>query len=205
MSSVKNLKQALMPVIWLNCIFCIGIFEIPKNRPRYYLSAFYVIAILIGYSIFFYNGSDILQKTLVFNHVMFYVILGINALVAVLAIILFWKKSEGMNSIIKKNEIVDDTLEALGIKKEYEKIFRNILFLVAIWTVTIIVIFNMSILWTYREIGYWYSFYGAVCVGFPLTINFVIDLTFASLIRQVNIFSRKYSNNKKVYPKNYNC
>ncbi|XP_028050212.1 gustatory receptor 68a [Monomorium pharaonis] len=186
MSSVKNLKQAFMPIIWLNCIFCVGVFEIPINRPRFFLSVFYVIVILTGYSIFFYKGIFISQKITQHEFLMLDIVLAINILVAILAIILFWRKSECTNTIIKRNNITDNTLEALGIKKEYEKIYRNVWFLVTIWTVCIIIIMITCMLWGYHEIGYWYAFCRAICICFPVTVNSIIDLTFVSFIRCVH-------------------
>jgi len=94
MSNVRNLKQAIVPIIWLNCIFCMGIFEIPINRPRYFFSIFYVISIIIGYFTIFYKGIDIFQQAFAYEFMIFHFVLGINILVAILAIILFWWKSE---------------------------------------------------------------------------------------------------------------
>ncbi|KYQ60714.1 hypothetical protein ALC60_00339, partial [Trachymyrmex zeteki] len=190
MSGVRNLKQAVMPIIWLNCIFCMGIFEIPINRPRYFLSIFYVISIMTGYFIMFYKGIYIFQQAFAFEYIIFHVVLGINILVAVLAIILFWWKSENINIIIKKNYIVDNTLEALGIKREYQKLFRNFLSLMALWLTGIITISILHIMWAYISIGYWFAFYSCICFIFPVMINSVVDLTFASFIRQVICFSK---------------
>ncbi|KYN42743.1 hypothetical protein ALC56_02545 [Trachymyrmex septentrionalis] len=190
MSSVRNLKQAVMPIIWLNCIFCMGIFEIPINRPRYFFSIFYVISIMIGYFIILYKGIDIFQQAFDYEFMIFHYVLGINILVAILAIILFWWKSENINIIIKRSNIVDNTLEALGIKREYQKNFRNILFLMALWLTGMIIICILHIMWTYINVGYWFAFYSCICFIFPIMINSVIDLTFASFIRQVICFSK---------------
>jgi len=94
MSGVKNLKQTVMPIIWLNCVFCMGIFEIPINRPRYFLSVFYVISMMTGYFILLYEEIHIFQKAFNYEFTIFNFVLGVNILVAVLAIILFWWKSE---------------------------------------------------------------------------------------------------------------
>ncbi|XP_011050417.1 PREDICTED: uncharacterized protein LOC105143665 [Acromyrmex echinatior] len=190
MSSVRNLKQAVMPIIWLNRIFCMGIFEIPINRPRYFFSIFYVISIMIGYFIILYKGIDIFQQAFAYEFIIFHFVLGINILVAILAIILFWWKSENINIMIKRNNIVDNTLEALGIKREYQKHFRNILSLMALWLTGMIIICILHIMWTYINVGYWFAFYSCICFIFPIMINSVVDLTFASFIRQVICFSK---------------
>ncbi|KYM95499.1 hypothetical protein ALC62_13929, partial [Cyphomyrmex costatus] len=183
MSSVKSLKQAIMPIIWLNCIFCMGIFEIPINRPRYFLSIFYVISIMIGYFIILYKGIYIIEESFSHEFTIFYYVLGVNLFVAVLAIFLFWWKSQNMNNLIKRNSIADNTLEALGMKRDYHKLFRNILSLVAIWLIGMTTISILHIMWMYIDTGYWYIFYSCICVSFPIMINSVIDLTFASFIR----------------------
>ncbi|KAG5336664.1 GR68A protein, partial [Acromyrmex charruanus] len=182
MSGVKNLKQAVMPIIWLNCIFCMGIFEIPINHPRYFLSIFYVISIMTGYFIIFYKGIHIFQQAFAFEFIIFHFVLGVHVLVAVLAIILFWWKSENMTNIIKSNAIADHTLNTLGIKMEYEKTSRNILNFVAIWSVCTITVNILYIIWLYHDIGCWITLYSCICICFPITINSVVELTFASLI-----------------------
>lgn len=93
-SDVKSLKQALMPIIWLNCLFCMGIFEIPVNRPRFLLSAFYAILMTITYFLLLYKSITIFQQLWAIEFVIFYCVLAINILVAIFVIILFWRKSE---------------------------------------------------------------------------------------------------------------
>ncbi|XP_071572233.1 uncharacterized protein [Temnothorax nylanderi] len=185
MWSVKNLKQAVMPIIWLNCICCMGIFEIPINRPRYYLSAFYVISMSAGYFVVIYKIIHIFQKILIREFMIFYFVIAFNILAAVLAIILFWLKTENMNNIIKRNSIADNTLEALGIKSEYQKTFRNILCLTALWVVSIITLIIIHVAWLYRDNDYWALLYCTICICFPIVINSVVDLTLASFIRCV--------------------
>ncbi|KYM95498.1 hypothetical protein ALC62_13928 [Cyphomyrmex costatus] len=180
MSRVKNLKQAIMPIIWLNCIFCMGIFEIPINRPRYFLSIFYVISIMTGYFITFYKGFHIFQQAFAYEFIIFHFVLGVHVLVAVLTIILFWCKRENMNNIIKRNSIADHTLETLGIKTEYEKTSRNIIHFVAIWSVCTLTVNILYIIWLCRDTGYWIPLYSCICVCFPITINSVVDLSFSS-------------------------
>ncbi|KYN28864.1 hypothetical protein ALC57_01828, partial [Trachymyrmex cornetzi] len=193
MSGVKNLKQAVMPIIWLNCIFCMGIFEIPINRPRYFLSIFYVISIMTGYFIILYKGIHIFQQAFALELRIFHLVLGVHILVAVLAIILFWWKSENMNNIIKSNAIADHTLNTLGIKIEYEKTSHHILNFVTIWSVCTITVNVLYIIWLYHDVGCWIALYSCICICFPVTINSVVELTFASLIRQVIYFLKKYS------------
>ncbi|XP_011881031.1 PREDICTED: putative gustatory receptor 28b isoform X1 [Vollenhovia emeryi] len=192
MPDVRNLKQAVMPIIWLNCIFCMGIFEIPINRPRYFLSVFYAISILIGYFALFYKEFYIFQEEFIQEFMVFYVVLGINVLVAMVTIILFWWKTETMNNTIKRHSIVDSTLEALGIKAENQKIFRNVLGMIAMWTVGMILIILTYVGWIwYQDIGYWTIFCSSISMCFPILINCVVDLTFASFIRCVQIKFQK--------------
>lgn len=108
MMTVKSLKQVVMPVIWLNCIFCMGVFEIPINRPRYFLSAFYVVLILTGYFVILYKGifmGEIIIQDNETHITLFNIFLGINVIVAIMAIILFWKKSE-VCTVSRKSDVV---------------------------------------------------------------------------------------------------
>jgi len=93
-SGMRSLKQALMPIIWLNCLFCMGIFEIPVNRPRFLLSAFYVVSMTIAYFSLLYKGLAMFQEKFTYDLIVYYSVLIINILVATLAIILFWCKAE---------------------------------------------------------------------------------------------------------------
>ncbi|XP_071553135.1 putative gustatory receptor 28b [Temnothorax nylanderi] len=204
--SSMNYKQAVMPIIWLNCIFCMGIFEIPINRPQYFLSAVYIISVLTVFFISFYKGIYILQQIFIQELTIFYVNV-VNVLVAVWAIIMFWRyKSENINKIIKRNGIADNTLEALGIKIDYQKIYRSTRCLTAIWVVNAITLIFMNILWMYRE-EYW-VFYNIICTSFPFILNSVGDLTFAALVRCVGMRFQKINtliNNAVLYANESNA
>ncbi|XP_071638150.1 putative gustatory receptor 28b isoform X1 [Temnothorax longispinosus] len=203
-----NYKQAVMPIIWLNCIFCMGIFEIPINRPQYFLTAVYIISVLTVFFISFYKGFYILQQIFIQELMIFYVVEGVNVLVAVWAIIMFWRyKSENINKIIKRNGIADNTLEALGIKIDYQKIYRSTRCLTAIWVVTTITLIFMHTLWMYRE-EYWVVFYTNISTSFPFILNSVVDLTFAALVRCVGMRFQKINtliNNAVLYANESNA
>ncbi|XP_012526878.1 putative gustatory receptor 28b [Monomorium pharaonis] len=183
MTDVKTLKQAVSPIIWLNCIFCMGIFELPINRPRYFLSIFYAISILIIYFFLLYEGICIFLEAFSSDFIIFQFVMGVNIMVAILAIILFWWKSENMTNIIKKTSMVDNTLKTLGLKPEYPKIFRNVLYLIIVWTVGMIIVGITNILWMYHETGYGSAFLCSICICFPIMINSIVGVTFASFIR----------------------
>lgn len=190
LSGVRNLKQAIMPIMWLNCIFCMGIFEIPINRPRYFLSGFYVIFMLTGYCILFYNTIHILLKEFLHEFSIFYLVVAVNILVAILAIILFWKRSENVSCLIKRHSVVDNTLDALGMKTEYQVTYRSVLHIIAIWIIGSILMVIATVVWTY-DIGY----VDIICINlvlhFPLFINSIVDVTFISFIRCIQLKFQK--------------
>ncbi|XP_011881034.1 PREDICTED: putative gustatory receptor 28b [Vollenhovia emeryi] len=202
MSSVRTLRQAVMPIVWLNCIFCMGIFEIPIKRPRYFLSAFYAITILTGYFVLICKEIHIFQKILIQEFVVFYFALGVNIFVAVLAVIQFWRKTEKVDNIIKRSSMADDTLEALGIKSEYQKTFRNILVIVVIWIVGMLTLIVIYVTFMYRDVKQWDLISTNICICFPIVMNSVVDLTFSSLISCVQMKFQKINtltNNAVVY------
>lgn len=92
--AVKTLKEALGPIRWLNCIFCMGVFEIPINRPRFLLSAFYVVLASIGYIVLLYKGIEMFEEVFSNEFIIFYFVVTVNVIVASSAVILFWWKSE---------------------------------------------------------------------------------------------------------------
>jgi len=96
-----------------------------------------------------------------------------------------------MNNVIKRHNIADDTLEALGIKSEYPKTFRNILCIIAIWTIGMIILIVIHAVWIYNDVGYWISLCTNICICFPIIVNSVVDVTFASFIKQVICFLKK--------------
>ncbi|XP_011629613.2 uncharacterized protein LOC105422076, partial [Pogonomyrmex barbatus] len=185
-SEIRSLKRALRSIIWLNCLFCMGIFEIPTNHPRYFLSILYVISMFSGYFYMFYAELDLFQNMRDYEYFIFCAVLGVNVLVAIFAVILFWLKSENMNNIIKKNSLADSTLEALGIKREYEKTSRNVNWIIGFWLTIMVILSIMHMLWTYTE-GYWFAIYSDICFFFPIVINSVVDITFASFIRCIKL------------------
>lgn len=91
-----------------------------------------------------------------------------------------------MNSIIKRNSIADNTLEELGIKTDYQKTFRSVLSLMVLWIGGMITICILNLIWTHDgDIGIGIALYSCICVCIPVMINSVVDLTFASFVRQV--------------------
>lgn len=125
-SSLRSLKQALMPIIWLNCLFCMGIFEIPVNRPRFLLSAFYVVSMTVAYFSLLYKGLVIFQEKFTYDLIVYYCVLTINILVATLAIILFWCKSE-VCLYITRNDI-SYRINSNSKQKFYENYRDNFFF-----------------------------------------------------------------------------
>ncbi|GAB1866197.1 Gustatory receptor [Camponotus japonicus] len=185
-SGMRSLKQALMPIIWLNCLFCMGIFEIPVNRPRFLLSAFYVVSMTIAYFSLLYKGLAMFQEKFTYDLIVYYSVLIINILVATLAIILFWCKAENFNSIIKRFSIIDNTIEVLGIKRDYQRTHHNILYIIAIWIIGMLLLNIMHVIWMYQDtisLGYLGIFLTDLCFCIPILTNSVVDVTFASLIR----------------------
>lgn len=88
-----------------------------------------------------------------------------------------------MNGIIKRNSIADNTLEALGVKPEYQKTSRNILCFTALWIIDILAIITIHVTWLYDDVGYQELIYGTICICFPIVINSVVVLTFASFVK----------------------
>lgn len=116
-TGVRSLKQALMPIIWLNCIFCMGIFEIPTNRPRFLLSALYVVSMISAYFALLYKGIGLFQEKLTNDFFLYYSVLTVNILVAIIAIILFWLKSEVCLCIVR-----NDISRRINTNKSFTKI-----------------------------------------------------------------------------------
>ncbi|XP_050463292.1 putative gustatory receptor 28b [Cataglyphis hispanica] len=189
-TGVRSLKQALMPIIWLNCIFCMGIFEIPTNRPRFLLSALYVVSMISAYFALLYKEISFFHEKLSNDFFLYYCVLTVNILVAIIAIILFWLKSENINSIIKRFSVVDNTIEVLGIKRDYQRTHRNILYILALWIIGMLLLNLMHIVWMYEDtaqMGHLGTLYTDLCFCIPILANSVVDVTFASFIRCLQI------------------
>ncbi|XP_014487248.1 PREDICTED: uncharacterized protein LOC106751019, partial [Dinoponera quadriceps] len=181
---VRCLKDAVMPVIWLNCVFCMGIFEIPSHRPRFFLSIIYAITVITGYFVLVYRGIGTFAETFSCNLILFYCVIIVNILVANCSVILFWLRSKCFTMLLKKMGNVDDTLETLGIKKNYEKIFHDTLWYMMFWIACMILLNVMHLVWMWRDNGYLNNFYTALCFGFPIMVNSVVDIIFCSYIGQ---------------------
>lgn len=79
----------------------------------------------------------------------------------------------------------DDTLEALGMKKNYRKIFHVIVSNVMVWIACMMLLNITHMVWMWHDNGYMSNLYTALCFGFPIMLNSVVDVTFASFVRQV--------------------
>ncbi|XP_020294857.1 putative gustatory receptor 28b isoform X2 [Pseudomyrmex gracilis] len=185
-----TLKNAVEPILWLNRIFCMGIFEIPTNNPQLIFSVLYVILVSIGYFVLFYNLLVIFQLTLLHDFAIFFFVLGVNIFVAGVAIILYWYKSENLLIIIKKMNYADSTLETLGIHQNYRKLFHRIISILIFYTILMLLLSVMHLLWIYSDVNvFGLTVLTTICFCFPIMVNFVVDVTFISTIMKF-----KYTN-----------
>lgn len=91
------------------------------------------------------------------------------------------------NILIERRNMVDNTLDALGVKTEYQTTYRNVMHIVTIWIIGSILMVIIIIEWTYDiSIGYGALVCMNLVVNFPILINSVVDVTFISFVRQVS-------------------
>ncbi|KAH0946956.1 Gr16 [Eciton burchellii] len=189
---IKTLKEAIRPILWLNYIFCMGVFEIPVNRPRPFFSIVYVVLMLTGYFFIVYQGIIIFQENFGSDYIIFYFVVTINIMVATLAIILFWKKCENMPNIIKRSSMADITLDMLGLKREYQKISHRTIIFVILWTMGMILLSSMYLLWMYPNIkSSLQIFYFTTFLFIPIMINSVVDVTFCAFVTCIQVKFRR--------------
>ncbi|KYN07078.1 hypothetical protein ALC62_01950 [Cyphomyrmex costatus] len=172
----KTLQSSMKLLFIISSFHCLGLFEYPLGQPRMYFSCLYTLAVwgtLIYY--YYYPKYSLLWQYNLLSFVN--IILGIYTLIAVLSIFISFYRYKELKICLRELSIVDDTLEALGVPKEYQILRNWIIRIIIGW---IAIIFNNIVQTIYSAV---------VLFGSKISFKIVFHILLACYIKNVVILS----------------
>ncbi|KAL6258496.1 hypothetical protein P5V15_010453 [Pogonomyrmex californicus] len=182
---IDSAGKAIKPVALTAFIVGCGILKYPGNRPRFGLSIFYMLIVWSVYACVFYYTMIQFPPERLFNSFLTFFILTINLLVTIIHIIIIIRKRKKFVACIRKLELVDDTLEKLGMPKEFD-ILQNLTKWAMIILIFIICI--SSILDSMLCVRIYNNIKGILIpfvINYTIHINTLMDIKFILLLRHI--------------------
>ncbi|KYM97003.1 hypothetical protein ALC62_12322 [Cyphomyrmex costatus] len=172
----KSLQSSLAPLFVISWFHSLGMFEYPLGQSRLYFSCLYALAIWSSYEYFcitYIYKWQYISKLIIFEVSLFH-------LMAVSSIFISFYHYKELKACLRELSIVDNSLEALGVPKEY-RMLRNLIIRIIIgWIAILFINFIMTIFYTSVRYNTW-SFLRI------LLLSFRIDLLSTSADRVISL------------------
>ncbi|KAL6258494.1 hypothetical protein P5V15_010451 [Pogonomyrmex californicus] len=181
---VDTIEEVLKPISLAAFIFGCGILRYPLNQPRVRLSIFYMLIVWSVYAYIFYYTIIQFPPKRLYNTLLPTFMITINMFVTIISITII-RKHKKFRECIRKLDLVDDTLEELGMSREYYTL-QNL----TKWAM-IILIFIICMLSIFDSIicVRMYNNIKAILIPFITTycvhINTLLDIMFMLLLRHI--------------------
>ncbi|KYN05210.1 hypothetical protein ALC62_03883 [Cyphomyrmex costatus] len=124
-----SLQSSMAPLFIISSFHCLGLFEYPLGQSRLHFSCLYALALWSSYLFYCYIPQTIQLWQL--NSRIFVIILYLYILMAFSSIFISFNRYKELKACLRELSIIDDTLEAIGVPKDY-RILRN-------WIIRIII------------------------------------------------------------------
>ncbi|XP_051174621.1 uncharacterized protein LOC127290218 [Leptopilina boulardi] len=187
----KSIQDVVQPLQFLSWSLGSGIIEIPIGRPNFTITILYSLIILTIYAVTLYY-TIINEHTMYFNKfkntgifLLNMTTIG-NAFLAIISIILSWRRRTGLKKCIQQIGKVDEHLQKIGIPKDYDKTMkREILNMSLIFITVIIVMIINSFAVADVKTETYIRVSIIISVHYPLVLIFVADTIFLVLLRSM--------------------
>ncbi|XP_032681993.1 uncharacterized protein LOC116849182 [Odontomachus brunneus] len=128
---VKTIQAALAPLLIIGAFCSLCVFEYPLGRPRPYFTCLYFLIVWSTYTyIACYLLIDIEDLFVIYWPSIIIVMSSYGSMVVSLF------RFKDLKTFLRKLSIVDDTLEALGTPKEYQKLYKWMIAVIIVWIVS---------------------------------------------------------------------
>ncbi|XP_017790370.1 PREDICTED: uncharacterized protein LOC108572624 [Habropoda laboriosa] len=179
----RNQRDALAPILWLNWILGLGVFELAR-RPRYGLSVIYNLICITLYLIMLSEFRGFNEENWVaYQEITYTFILWVNITVAFISIILGFVNTEKSRKIIARCEQIDNTLEPFGVKQDYTRTLRYAICATFTWSILMLSLFALDIFWLITELDLKHGTYLCILVHVPITVNSAVIFSFCMFMR----------------------
>ncbi|KYQ52553.1 hypothetical protein ALC60_08415 [Trachymyrmex zeteki] len=192
---MKTLQKALAPLLIIGSFFSLGIFEYPLGRPRPYFSCLYTLTTWSCFSYSFYYSYYIEEwKNKVSNYIEI-----ITFTTSITSIFLSHFHFEELRMCLHELSVVDDTLEALSMPKEYQRLHNWTIRIIIGWIFYIFfILLSITFGWkiNHNKPMYFVDIYRIFLVHYPTFINILSALIWGTILGLVYRVSK---NNCKIF------
>ncbi|KYN50744.1 hypothetical protein ALC56_09506 [Trachymyrmex septentrionalis] len=130
----ETLEKALAPLFIIGSFCNLGMLEYPRGQPKAYLSCLYALVKWGSLTYYYYYPISI---KIFWNYKIFF-IADFSQLTLIISILFGFRHFKELKMCLRKLAIVDDTLEALGVQKEYQRLRNWIIRITIGWIVYVI-------------------------------------------------------------------
>ncbi|KYN01692.1 hypothetical protein ALC62_07521 [Cyphomyrmex costatus] len=138
----KSLQSSMAPLFIISWFHCLGLFEYPLGKSRLHFSCLYALA-LWGFYMYYY----IIQSINLWQHSsrVILIIFLLYDVMALPSIFISFYRYKDLKACLRELSLVDDTLEALGVPKDYRMLRNWIIQIIIGWTAILFtdIIFNI--------------------------------------------------------------
>ncbi|XP_072743900.1 uncharacterized protein [Anoplolepis gracilipes] len=182
----KCLTEAVAPVITLNRLVGLRVFEYPPGQSRPILSLIYLLllyCLYCSYSLYVLE-EEYFHMVMVRLQFLLYKILNyVNTFFVFIELLLGWWHSKKFEACYKKLSEIDETLRQLGATVNYDRMYFTIVGVMIIW-----VIFNFSVCvmmyLAIREHSDVYHLIGTLAVcSYLMTVGSIVIFEFYILVK----------------------
>ncbi|XP_051172656.1 uncharacterized protein LOC127288976 [Leptopilina boulardi] len=188
----KNIHDSIVPILILNWITGLNIFEYPLSKPRPAFTFIYVLLLNFSYWFFGFSARHVTSQgeTQIGKNV-YVLIVYVNVFIGTSSILIGWYHYKAFKANIQRLESLDEALEYLGLPNKYREIFINAVRKVIIWVIVIIILIYYDLNLFLSKYDLHTSLNLIYLFHFPLHLNSVVDFTFSSL---VTCLGRRFAN-----------
>ncbi|KYQ47741.1 hypothetical protein ALC60_13228 [Trachymyrmex zeteki] len=178
----ETLERALAPLMTIGSFCDFGMFEHPLGQPRPYLSCLYVLAkwSFLTYSVYYPSYIYDLKNNVIYLRTY-------KPLITITLVLISFCRFKELKMCLRELAIVDDTLEALGMPKEYQRLRNWIIRMIIGWILFIFTdlaqynLFRIILDSKFTISNSFYETYFTFIYHYPMFIN-IINVLISGII-----------------------
>ncbi|KYQ51341.1 hypothetical protein ALC60_09558 [Trachymyrmex zeteki] len=184
----ETLERALTPLMTTNSLWDLGMFEHPLGQPRPYLSCLYVLA---KWSFLTYSNY---YPRYIYQQDDFIYLSTFKPLITIILILISFCRFKELKMCLRELAIVDDTLEALGMPKEYQRLHNWIIRMIIGWILYIfadVAYYNLFFIFFVPNyiLNSFYTTYLLFIKNYPIIVIIIYVLISGTILGLVHVYT----------------
>ncbi|XP_033231712.1 gustatory and pheromone receptor 32a-like [Belonocnema kinseyi] len=189
MPKSQNIQKVVLPISIISWLLGSGVIEFPVGHPRFVISFLYTLCIITAYGASMYYTLIYASFTYLKNvnntgEFLFKILYYGNGFLAVTAVVLGWNRRKDLKKCIQSIGMVDESLQKIGITKDYDKTFWKE---IGGTLGSLLIIVGVTIVNAYTSIlknaPFHVKIVLVVSAHYPIFLMFVADIMFLSIVR----------------------